>query len=76
MKRLASLLCAGLAILVIADGAQAGLGTLCYGGYQPWWNIFAKRNHCMSAEEEPQATSSMEGSSWRIALAVWEASLP
>src|SRR5688572_28480136 len=52
MKRFASLVCAALAVLVMAEGVQAGWGTLHYGGYQPWWNIFAKRNRYMSAEEE------------------------
>lgn len=52
MKRLATLVCATLALLVAAEGAQAAWGTLHYGGYQPWWNIFAKRNRYMSAEEE------------------------
>jgi hypothetical protein len=23
-----------------------------YGGCQPWWNIFAKRNKCLTPEEE------------------------
>jgi hypothetical protein len=50
MKRIA-LICAALGIFLVAEGAQAGWG-LTYGGYQPWWNIFAKRNRCMSAEEE------------------------
>ncbi|MCI0380463.1 MAG: hypothetical protein L0215_22995 [Gemmataceae bacterium] len=51
MKRLATLLCAALALFVIAEGAQAHWGTCHYGGYQPWWNIFAKRSHCCNAEE-------------------------
>jgi len=52
MKRLATLLCAVLAIFTAAQVARADGGSLHYGGYQPWWNIFAHRNHCMSAEEE------------------------
>jgi len=53
MNRFVKVLCAAVALLVAAEGAQAsGLGSLTYGGYQPWWNVFAKRNHCMSAEEE------------------------
>jgi hypothetical protein len=52
MKRFASFLGAALAILVVTQGAQASWGSLHYGGYQPWWNIFAHRNHCLSAEEQ------------------------
>src|SRR5207247_2920331 len=53
MNRFVKVLCAAVALLVAAEGAQAnGLGSLHYGGYQPWWNIFAKRNRCLSAEEE------------------------
>ncbi|MCI0642663.1 MAG: hypothetical protein L0Y72_16140 [Gemmataceae bacterium] len=51
MKRLATLLCAALALFVIAEGVQAGWGTWHYGGYQPWWNIFAKRSRCCNPEE-------------------------
>jgi hypothetical protein len=39
-------------VLASADAAQAGWGSLSYGGYQPWWNIFAHRNKCLSPEEE------------------------
>jgi hypothetical protein len=52
MKRFASLLCAALVSLTAAQVARADVGSLCYGGYQPWWNIFAKRNHHMTAEEK------------------------
>src|SRR5207237_908500 len=52
MKRFASLLCAVLAIFTAAEVARADAASLHYGGYQPWWNIFAKRNRYMSAEEE------------------------
>jgi hypothetical protein len=52
MKRFACLLVAVLAIFCAAEVARADTGSLHYGGYQPWWNIFAKRNHYMSAEEE------------------------
>jgi hypothetical protein len=51
MKRLA-VLGAALVVFVTAEAAQAGWGSLHYGGYQPWWNVFAKRNRCMSVEEE------------------------
>lgn len=52
MKRFAGFVCAALAVLGLAESAQAGWGTLHYGGYQPWWNIFAHRNRHMSIEEE------------------------
>ena len=52
MKRFASLVCAALGVLGLANGAQASWGVASYGGYQPWWNVFAHRNRCMSAEEE------------------------
>jgi hypothetical protein len=32
--------------------ADASWGSLGYGGYQPWWNVFAKRNRNLSCEEE------------------------
>src|SRR5262245_7063401 len=54
MKRFASLICAALAILVVTQGAQAGWGSCTYGGYQPWWNIFAPRNHCSKEEQRLQ----------------------
>jgi hypothetical protein len=44
------LACAALATMVGAQTVNANGHT--YGGYQPWWNIFAKRNRCMSPEEE------------------------
>ena len=53
MKRFACLLLALTGMFVAAGSARAdGWGSLHYGGYQPWWNIFAKRNCYMSAEEE------------------------
>lgn len=52
MKRYLTILCAALGLLIAAESAQASWGSMCYGGYQPWWNVFAKRNRCMSAEEE------------------------
>lgn len=53
MKRFACLLvaCAGM-VLATAQSARADWGSCHYGGYQPWWNIFAKRNPYMSCEEE------------------------
>ena len=32
--------------------AHASWGSLTYSGYQPWWNIFAHRNKCLTPEEE------------------------
>jgi hypothetical protein len=53
MKRFACLLIAGLGmVLATADSVRADWGSASYGGYQPWWNIFAKRNPYMSIEEE------------------------
>ncbi len=52
MKRFASLVCAAVAMLGLANGVRADWGSMCYGGYQPWWNVFAHRNHHMSCEEE------------------------
>jgi hypothetical protein len=51
MKRFASLgLTLGL-LLAAANSARADWGSCHYGGYQPWWNIFAHRP-CLSCEEE------------------------
>ncbi len=52
MKRYILLVIAVLGLLGSANFAQASVGSLTYSGYQPWWNIFAKRNRCMSPEEE------------------------
>ena len=53
MKRIVLI---GCAILGLALGsvpkAQASWGQLGYSGYQPWWNLFAKRYKCMTPEEE------------------------
>lgn len=52
MKRFAVLMIALTGLFLAAEGARADWGSASYGGYQPWWNIFAKRNCYMSAEEE------------------------
>jgi hypothetical protein len=52
MKRFAISVCAALGLLVASEGARADWASLHYGGYQPWWNIFAHRNKCMTCEEE------------------------
>ena len=41
----------GLA-LCTSGSARASWGALTYSGYQPWWNIFAVKNKCMTPEEE------------------------
>jgi hypothetical protein len=52
MKRFACLVIALGGLFLAAGNARADwLGNAGYGGYQPWYNIFAKRP-CMSAEEE------------------------
>jgi hypothetical protein len=53
MKRFAKkIVCAVLCLCLCGQSAMAGWGYLNYGGYQPWWNIFAHRTKCMSCEEE------------------------
>ena len=52
MKRFACVMVALGGLLVCASGARAEWGSLHYGGYQPWWNIFAHRNKCLTPEEE------------------------
>lgn len=51
MKRFAILMAAALAMFVSSNVARAGWGSLHYGGWQPWWNIFAHKNACLSPEE-------------------------
>lgn len=50
MKRYALILCAALGLVLSSGSVQAG--GLTYSGWQPWWNIFAYRPKCMTAEEE------------------------
>ena len=50
MKRLALIVCAALGLVLSTSTARAG--GLCYSGYQPWWNVFAKRYKCLTPEEE------------------------
>src|SRR3954447_3518905 len=53
MKRFSLLVPAALlGLLISGTAARAGWGSLGYGGYQPWWNIFAHRNKGLSCEEE------------------------
>ena len=35
-----------------AGQANASWSELGYSGYQPWWNLFAKRYKCLTPEEE------------------------
>src|SRR5271166_5538163 len=52
MKRFALIACAALGLCLSSGVARASWGSLCYSGYQPWWNIFAHRNKCLTPEEE------------------------
>ena len=38
--------------LGFASQANASWSECTYSGYQPWWNIFAKRYKCLTPEEE------------------------
>jgi hypothetical protein len=51
MKRIAVLLTV-LGLALGAARAHAGWSELAYSGYQPWWDTFARRNKCMTCEEE------------------------
>jgi len=53
MKRFALFACvlAGMAF-GSANVSHAGWHELSYSGYQPWWNIFAKRYKGLTPEEE------------------------
>jgi hypothetical protein len=52
MKRIAVMACAVLGLALSTGTTQASWGALSYSGYQPWWNIFAKRYKCLTPEEE------------------------
>ncbi len=52
MKRIAVMVCAVLALVVSTGSCEASWAHLGYSGYQPWWNIFAKRYKCLTPEEE------------------------
>ena len=51
MKKFVMMTCAALGLLCSQGMAQAGWGSLSYGGYQPWWNVFAHKNKCLTCEE-------------------------
>ena len=52
MKRIAVLVCTVLGLMLASGQSRASWGALGYSGYQPWWNIFAKRYKCLTPEEE------------------------
>ena len=52
MKRFAVALCAVLGLALSSSPSHASWSSLGYSGYQPWWNIFAKRYKCLTPEEE------------------------
>ena len=51
-KFFAVTLSAVLGLSACVQPVHASWGPAFYGGYQPWWNIFAHRPHCLSCEEE------------------------
>ena len=51
MKRFVVML-AVVGLFFSSNAANAGWHTLTYSGYQPWWNVFAKRYKCLTPEEE------------------------
>ena len=51
MKRFACLVFTVGTVLAAANSARADWGSCGYGGYQPWWNVFAHRP-CLTCEEE------------------------
>lgn len=52
MKRIMLVVCAVAGLALSAGTTQASWHHLTYSGYQPWWNIFAKRYKCLTPEEE------------------------
>ncbi len=52
MKRIALIVCAVAGLALGTTQARAGWGSCGYSGYQPWYNIFAKRYKCLTPEEE------------------------
>lgn len=52
MKRFALLAAAMVGLLLSSGSARASWGSHTYSGYQPWYNVFAKRNKCLTPEEE------------------------
>jgi hypothetical protein len=52
MKRLALMMVALLGLLSATNTTRASWDAIGYSGYQPWYNIFAKRYKCLTPEEE------------------------
>ena len=53
MKRFALVVCAAMGLALSSSSARAGwCSQVHYSGYQPWYNIFAKRYKCLTPEEE------------------------
>jgi hypothetical protein len=52
MKRILVMLCAVLGLALGTSRSEASWSSLGYSGYQPWWNLFAKRYKCLTPEEE------------------------
>jgi len=52
MKRITVVLCAVLGLALSSGQSQASWSSCCYSGWQPCWNIFAKRYKCLTPEEE------------------------
>ena len=52
MKRILVMLCAVLGLALGTSRSHASWSVLGYSGYQPWWNLFAKRYKCLTPEEE------------------------
>src|SRR5260221_11793052 len=52
MKRFAVMVCAALGLALGASPVYASWSSASYSGYQPWYNIFAKRYKCLTPEEE------------------------
>jgi hypothetical protein len=52
MKRIAVMVCAVLGLALSSSRCWASWGAVHYSGYQPWYNIFAKRYKGLTPEEE------------------------
>src|SRR5947209_6190170 len=52
MKRIVVMVCAVIGLALSSGNCHASWGAVFYSGYQPWFNIFAKRYKCMTPEEE------------------------
>ena len=52
MKRIGLMACAVLGLALGTSQSHASWSALGYSGYQPAWNIFAKRYKCLTPEEE------------------------